>query len=595
MRSAKGAPAVPRCACVRVRDLRHAMPNRPEHFAIPRHRGSAHVVHSPVDAAAGTGPKTASAAGFAAYHRGMNLKPDRADSPASPASAMHAAAEPAAHPHEHKDEPEAIDADTAYLAWARRDARFDGRLFAGVTTTGIYCRPVCRVRLPRRANMRFFPNAARAEQAGFRPCLRCRPELAPGLSMTDSSQVLAHHAARMLEHAARHGLELRLPEVAARLGVTDRHLRRIFLTAHGVSPVDYWTTQRLLLAKQLLTDTALPVTQIAWQCGYSSQRRFNAAFRERLRLQPGQLRRAGRSAAPGLPAEAAIHLRLAYRPPYDIEALMSFFTLRAVAGMEAVEGQALRRTLRVAVDGQAHTGWIALRFHPERHQVELAAAPSLQPVVGRLIETVRQAFDLDADPGRIDPVLALLPLPLRPGLRLANGFDGFESAVRVILGQQVTVKAARTLIHRLVERFGERIDTPFADLDRLFPDAATLAAADPAAIGTLGIVRQRVAAIQTLARAMQAGQLALHRAAPLDATLDALRSISGIGEWTAQVIAMRALAFADAWPAQDIGLQIALGSRDAKHITSIAEPWRPWRAYAVMRLWHSLETLETKT
>lgn len=296
----------------------------------------------------------------------------------------------------------AIDDDTAYLAWAQRDARFDGRLFAGVTSTGIYCRPVCRVRLPRRGNLRFYGNAASAEQAGFRPCLRCRPELAPGLSLADSSQVLSAHAARMLEHAARHGLELRLPDVAAKLGVTDRHLRRIFLAAHGVSPIDYWTTQRLLLAKQLLTDTALPVAQIAWQCGYSSQRRFNAAFRERLRLQPGQLRRAGSVAAAGTPGEV-LHLRLSYRPPYDIEALMSFFALRAVAGVEVVEGQSMRRTLEVEVNGQRHAGWIAMRFHESRHQLEIAISPSLQAALGRLIETVRQAFDLDADPAQIDP------------------------------------------------------------------------------------------------------------------------------------------------------------------------------------------------
>jgi AraC family transcriptional regulator of adaptative response / DNA-3-methyladenine glycosylase II len=484
---------------------------------------------------------------------------------------------------------EAIDDDTAYLAWARRDARFDGRLFAGVTSTGIYCRPVCRVRLPRRANLRFYANAASAEQAGFRPCLRCRPELAPGLSMADSSQVLAQHAARMFEHAARHGLDLQLPDVAAKLGVTDRHLRRIFLAAHGVSPIDYWTTQRLLLAKQLLTDTTLPVTQIAWQCGYSSQRRFNAAFRERLRLQPGALRRAGRGEALAASSQAALHLRLSYRPPYDIDALMRFFALRAVAGVEVVEGHTMRRTLQVEVDGRHHLGWIALRFHEARHELELAVAPSLHPALGRLIETVRQAFDLDADPAQIDPVLARLPVASRPGLRLANGYDGFESAVRVILGQQVTVKAARTLIHRVVERFGAPIATPFADLTRLFPGAATLAAADPADIGTLGIVRQRVGAIQALARAVQSGQLALHRAAPIEPTLDALRTLPGIGEWTAQVIAMRALAWPDAWPAQDIGLQIALGSRDAKDITTRAEPWRPWRAYAVMRLWHALE------
>lgn len=488
-------------------------------------------------------------------------------------------------------QPSSVDDDTAYRAWLAHDARYDGRLFAGVTSTGIYCRPVCRVRMPRRANLRFFANAASAQQAGFRPCLRCRPELAPGLSLVDSPQVLSAHAARMLEHAARSGLELHLPDVAAKLGVTDRHLRRIFAAAHGVTPVEYWTTQRLLLAKQLLTDTALPIAQVAWQCGFSSQRRFNAAFVEHCRMSPSRLRQAGRLAAND--AVAATRLKLAYRPPYDVDALMRFFAARAIDGVETVDGaMSMRRTLRLPDAGAAQglrAGWIALRFLPAAHAVEVALAPSLEPVLGRALEAVRQALDVDADPARIDPVLASLPVAPREGPRLPGGFDGFETAVRVILGQQVTVKAARTLVRRLVERFGAPIATPFDDLTRLFPDAATLAAADPADIGTLGIVRQRVGAIQALARAVQSGALALHRGAPLEATLDALRTLPGIGEWTVQVIAMRALAWPDAWPSTDVGLHHALGVRDAKQVAALAEAWRPWRAYAVMRLWHHLE------
>ncbi|HEU4457859.1 MAG TPA: Ada metal-binding domain-containing protein [Methylibium sp.] len=484
-----------------------------------------------------------------------------------------------------------IDDDTAYRAWLERDASYDGRLFAGVTSTGIYCRPVCRVRMPRRSNLRFFANAASAQQAGFRPCLRCRPELAPGLSLVDSPQVLAAHAARMLEHAARSGLDLQLPDIAAKLGVTDRHLRRIFVAAHGVTPIDYWTNQRLLLAKQLLTDTTLPVTQIALQCGFASQRRFNAAFAAHCRMSPSRLRLAGRTAAAG--AQAATRLVLAYRPPYDIDSLMRFAAARAIEGVETIDGPlSMRRTLRIAdarAPGGQHAGWIALRFLPAAHRVELALAPSLEPALARVLDVVRQALDLDADPSRIDPVLARLPCAPREGLRLPGGFDGFETAMRVILGQQVTVKGARTLARRLVERFGAPLATPFDDLHRLFPDAATLAAARPADIGTLGIVRQRVGAIQALARAVADGRLALHRGAPLQATLDALRAMPGIGEWTVQVIAMRALAWPDAWPATDIGLHNALGSRDAKHVTALAEAWRPWRAYAVMRLWHHLE------
>ena len=477
-----------------------------------------------------------------------------------------------------------LDADAAYLALKARDARFDGRLFVGVTSTGVYCRPVCRVRTPRRENCRFFDTRAQAEAAAFRPCLKCRPEIAPGLSAMDSSRQLADTAARGIEHAVHAGEPLALPALAARLGVTDRHLRRIFQAAHGVSPHAFLTTQRLLLAKQLLTDTALPVTQVALASGFESLRRFHAAFAAQYRLQPSQLRREGR---PATATDTA--LRLAYRPPFDVPALLAFLAARQVAGVEAVDGLALRRTLGWPHRGQRLHGWIACRFVPDRHEVHVQAAPALAPVLGAVLQAVRQGLDLDADPALIDPVLSTVPGPLRPGLRLPGAIDGFEAAVRVVLGQQVTVKAARTLTHRLVQRFGPPVDTPWPDLDRVFPDAATIAAADPDAIGTLGIVRQRVRALQALATEVAAGRLPLHRGAPLAPTLAALQALPGIGDWTAQVIAMRALAWPDAWPASDIGLMNALGTRDPKQVTARAEAWRPWRAYAVMKLWHGLE------
>jgi AraC family transcriptional regulator of adaptative response / DNA-3-methyladenine glycosylase II len=475
------------------------------------------------------------------------------------------------------------DTDTAYQALLSRDARFDGRLFVGVTSTGVYCRPVCRVRTPRRENCRFFGSAAQAEADAFRPCLKCRPEIAPGLSMMDSSDMLAQTAARWLAHAVHAGELLPLPVLAARLGVTDRHLRRIFQAAHGVTPRDYITTQRLLLAKQLLTDTNTPVTQVALASGFESLRRFNAAFAERYRMSPTRLRRDGDGPAPGTP------LRLAWRPPCDTEALLDFFARRAMPGVEQVAGLTLRRTLALPHGGTVLAGWLACQFVPERHELHLTASPSLAPALGALLPRVRHCFDLDADPAQIDPVLARMALPPRPGLRLPGCFDGFELALRVILGQQVTVQAARSLVQRVVQQFGALIETPFPGLDRLFPDAATLAAADPETLGRLGIVRQRVRAIQALATEVAAGRLLLHRGAPLAATLDALRAVPGIGEWTTQLIAMRALAWPDAFPATDIGLLNALGTRDVTLATQAAEPWRPWRAYAVIRLWHSLE------
>ncbi|KPF49303.1 adenosine deaminase [beta proteobacterium AAP121] len=486
-----------------------------------------------------------------------------------------------------------LDTDAAYLALKARDARFDGRLFVGVTSTGIYCRPVCRVRTPRRENCRFFGSRAQAEAAAFRPCMKCRPEIAPGLSLMDSSRSLADSAARLIEDAVHSGQALPLPRLAARLGVTDRHLRRIFQAAHGVGPLAYLGTQRLLLAKQLLTDTDLPVTQVALASGFASLRRFNAAFAEHYRFQPSRLRRESTASVTGQTSARSEGLRLAWRPPCDVEALVGHFARRQLQGVEEVDGLVLRRTLGWPHQGQRLQGWLSVRFVPERHELRLSTSPSLVPVLGALMQRVRQTFDLDADPARIDPVMALLPLPLRPGARLPGAMDGFEAAVRIVLGQQVTVKAARTLTQRLVDRYGTPLETPFPALNRLFPDAPTLAAADPEVLGKLGIVRQRVKALQALAAAVASGAIELHRNAPLQATLDALRALPGIGDWTAQLIALRALAWPDAWPASDIGLMNALGSRDPKHLTTLAEAWRPWRAYAVMRLWHHVETLES--
>jgi AraC family transcriptional regulator of adaptative response / DNA-3-methyladenine glycosylase II len=482
---------------------------------------------------------------------------------------------------------DALAADQAYQALKARDARFDGRLFVGVTSTGIYCRPVCRVRTPRVENCRFFATRERAEAAAFRPCLKCRPEIAPGLSAMDAPATLAEAAARAIERAVQEGRPLAMPALAARLGVSDRHLRRIFTAAHGVAPLAWLTTQRLLLAKQLLTDTALPVTQVALASGYESLRRFNAAFAAHYRLQPTQLRREGREAV------APPGLRLAWRPPLDAEALLGFFARRQLAGVEQVDVAAgtLRRTLAWPGDGEAapRAGWIELQLVPGRAELRLRCSDGLVPVLGAVMRRVRHALDLDADPALIDPVLARVPLPPRPGLRLPGSFDALESAVRVVLGQQVTVKAARTLAARLVQRFGRPLATPFEGLDRLFPDAATLAAADAADIGTLGIVRQRVAALQALARAVAEGRLRLEPGAPVAETLAALTALPGIGDWTAQVIAMRTLAWPDAWPTADIGLMNALGTRDRAELTRRAEPWRPWRAYAVTRLWQEIE------
>jgi AraC family transcriptional regulator, regulatory protein of adaptative response / DNA-3-methyladenine glycosylase II len=494
-----------------------------------------------------------------------------------------------------------------YAAVKARDARFDGRFFIGVTSTGVYCRPVCRVRTPLFRNCRFFGNAASAEHAGFRPCLRCRPELAPGLAFVDSSRSLAQAAARLVSQAVLEGQDLRMPALAARLGVTDRHLRRIFAAEHGVTPVDFLTTQRLLHAKQLLTDTRLPVTQVALASGFASVRRFNAAFAERYRLNPSSIRRerAAADATPSAGAAGTPSVRLGYRPPYDVSGVMRFLARRALAGVEWVDepGLTVARTIGWSHGRQRLAGWWQARFVPERHELEVEVAASLLPVMGAVLQRLRHGFDLNADPALIDPVLAAVPGPDVAGVRVPGAVCGFEAAVRVVLGQQVTVAAARTLTLRLVQAFGEPLPAAAAlpprlaavGLARLFPSASAIARADPERIGKLGIVRQRVRALQALATEVAAGRLRLETTAPLEDTLEQLRELPGFGEWTVQLIALRALGWPDAFPATDIGVLDALvprfGARDAKAAEAASAAWRPWRGYAVMKLWRSLENV----
>ena len=493
-----------------------------------------------------------------------------------------------------------------YLALVARDARFDGHFFTGVTSTGIYCRPVCAVRTPRRENCRFFALAAQAEHAGFRPCLRCRPELAPqalAWSVQDASSILVQQAVRLLDApdlwpapgaGSARDSGATVARLAERLGVSDRHLRRIFEAALGVSPLQYLQTRRLLTAKQLLTDTPMPVTQVALASGFASVRRFNAAFAGHYGLNPTQLRRSGAAPAPAGGHGAGSTLRLAWRPPFDVAALLAFFERRQFHGVEWVlPAQAtLRRTVRLppACTGLAAetTGWFSARFDTARHQVLLQTSDSLYPVLPLVIRRVRAMLDLDADPGAINAVLHPY-FPGGDGLRVPGAFDGFELAVRAVLGQQITVAAARTLGQRLVERLGEPIATPWPELHRLFPTAATLAAADGDTLGQLGIVRQRQAAIVALARAVDSGALALHAGADVAATTAALCALPGIGDWTAQYIAMRVLRWPDAFPAGDVALHKALGVQGQKHPARAAaeasEAWRPWRSYAVLRAW----------
>ena len=490
-------------------------------------------------------------------------------------------------------------ADACYAALKARDARFDGRFFTGVTSTGIYCRPVCSAKVPKRENCRFFGHAAQAETAGFRPCLRCRPELAPHSvvwSIQDASFILAHQAARLLDEPQTWADGAApVEQLALKLGVSGRHVRRIFEAQFGVSPLQYLQTRRLHTAKLLLADTPLAITQIAHMSGFASVRRFNAAFLAHYKLNPTQLRRAEPKADPAHGETQGITVKLGYRPPYDVVAMQAFIQGHRINAIESVAACTQeywsRRTFGIDVAGTRHTGWLQMCFDTTRNQLVLTVSDCLRDVLPLVIRRVRAAFDLDADPSAVNAVLHT-DFPTGDGLRVPGALDGFELAVRAVLGQQITVVAARTLAQRLTEKFGEPIATPWPDLTRLFPTPAALATdvgdvADQ--MGKLGIVRQRQAAIIGLAKAVNNGSLQLNGSAKVQATIEALKALTGIGDWTAQYIAMRALGWPDAFPAGDVALHKLLGVQGLKHPARLAEaastPWKPWRSYAVIRTW----------
>ena len=472
-----------------------------------------------------------------------------------------------------------LDPDACYRALTTHDSRFDGRFFVGVSSTRIYCRPVCNVRLPRRENCHFFASAAAAEVGGYRPCMRCRPELAPGNASIDAVARLAQGAVDLIENGALEagGIE----HLSARVGVTSRHLRRIFDTEFGVSPIEYAQTQRLLLAKRLLTDTALPVTEVALASGFASVRRFNALFKARYRMPPGRLRSArGDQALPEVLA-----FELSFRPPYDWEALLAFLRNRAIDGVESVRDDAYGRTVAIAHRGSLHVGRIEVRRAPRKAALQVAMSPSLVHAVPAVLSRVKHAFDLACDPVVVAAALGDLAAA-RPGLRVPGTFDGFELAVRAVIGQQISVRAARTVLGRIARAYGEALTTDEGDARvRLFPTAARLAQLSPDDIVTLGVTTARARTLIGLSTAVACGKIRLEPESDVEETVNALMALPGIGPWTANYIAMRALRWPDAFLSNDLVVLKALGETRPAGALRASEAWRPWRAYAVMHLW----------
>jgi AraC family transcriptional regulator of adaptative response / DNA-3-methyladenine glycosylase II len=455
-----------------------------------------------------------------------------------------------------------LDFDSCYRAVSARDARFDGRFYTAVTTTRIYCRPICPARTPASRNVRFYRHAASAEAAGFRPCKRCRPELSPGDPGWDVRGDLVGRALRLIDDGGAD--EQGVAGLARRLHITERHLHRLFVSELGVGPLAVARTKRLLLAKQLLTETGLPVTDVAFAAGFGSVRQFNATMRETYGFTPSELRATAGPRA----SDASLRLRLHRREPYDVEGVFAFLASRAIPGLEVADRTSYSR----AVPG----GTITLT--PRQDHIALDVVVDDTRQLARVVARCRRLLDLDADPDAIAEILGQTSLgPLvaaRPGLRVPGAFDGFELAVRAVVGQQISVAGARTLLGRIVTRA--------AAPGGLFPTPAHLLETD---LTGLGLTNRRIETLKDLAARLAEGQIDLDGGQDPAEAVAGLLEVPGIGPWTASYIALRALRDPDAWPTGDLVLKkrmAALGITD-DHI----ERWRPWRAYAALHLWSS--------
>ena len=490
------------------------------------------------------------------------------------------------------------DLEIYHQALNARDARFDGIFFVGITSTGVYCRPVCPAKVSYPDRRRFFNTAAAAEQAGYRPCMRCRPELAPGRAVMDAVPRLASIAANRISAGALNGRGV--PDLASELGVSERHLRRALEREIGVSPVELAQTCRLLLAKRLLTETTLPVTRIAFASGFQSLRRFNAIFRERYRMSPMALRKGTREAErpPNNPDESepdSIQLSLAYRAPLDWRALLSFLRHDAIAGVEVADQVRYGRT--VSLGGRTGVVWIENRepeeLDPRPGQTQsltVSVASSLLPVLMPLLVRIRQMLDLDAEPSVVDSGLeqgGLEELVARhPGLRLPGAFNGFEAMFRILLPGSLGARVAEVL--------GRKVETGVPELSLVLPDAAAIVKAGVLKLVEMGLCVAQAELITRASQLVGEGELRLEQGQDVNEMRRVLLGIPNMSGTNATLIIMRALPWPDAFPASDTVLLRASGVANAVELERMAERWRPWRAYAAHHLWLKAQEMDRK-
>jgi AraC family transcriptional regulator of adaptative response / DNA-3-methyladenine glycosylase II len=471
-----------------------------------------------------------------------------------------------------------LDTDICYRAVKSRDPRFDGRFFTGVKTTGIYCRPVCPAVTPRQKNVVFYSCASAAEKAGFRPCKRCRPETSPGTPAWLGTSATVSRALRYIGegYLDEGGVE----DLAARLGIGGRHLTRLFEEHLGTTPIAVAQTRRVHFARNLIQDTRLSMARIALAAGFGSVKRFNVLIKQVFGATPTQLRQ--RAATVPVDGDTLVY-RLAYRPPFEWAPLMEFLEGRAIPGVEVVSPDSYRRTIEV----NGHAGIMEVTPVAGRDQLLLIVSlPEMDGVIG-LVSRVRRMFDCGADPEVIghhlaaDPLLALLVVK-RPGLRLPSAWDPFEMTVRAILGQQISVAGATTIAGRLVDRLGTPLAVPRDGLTHVFPTPAVVAAGD---LSGIGLTNKRAETVKNLAAEVASGLLVLDTPLGVEDFVERMVALPGIGPWTAQYVAMRALGEPDGFPASDLGLKHAVPGVD---LPARSENWRPWRSYAALHLWASL-------
>lgn len=473
------------------------------------------------------------------------------------------------------------DFESCYRAVSAKDARFDGMFITAVTSTGIYCRPSCPAITPKRANVRFFSTAAAAQAAGFRACKRCRPDASPGSPEWNVRADIVARAMRLIDDGVvdREGVA----GLARRLHLSERHIHRLLVAEVGAGPQALARAHRAQTARVLIETTVMTFSEIAFAAGFASIRQFNDTIREVFASTPSQLR--AKRGSDALSAPGSITLRLPYRAPLDARALFGFLTERAVPGIEESDDETYRRTL-----GLPHSpGIVELKSEGDyiSCRLRLGDVRDLTAAVHRC----RRLLDLDADPVAIDSMLSadpiLRPLVARsPGLRVPGTVDGTELALRAVIGQQISVKGARTIAARLVAGFGKPLTVPTDGLTHVFPDAEVVAEAD---LTKIGMPRARQATVKALATALAAGGIAIDPGADRDETRARLLELPGIGPWTASYIAVRALGDPDSFMATDLGIRHALTQLGVSDDPmTIAERWRPWRAYAQQHLWTSL-------